>query len=120
MVSFADAVRTVLERHDITQAQLADALSVSRQTVSGWANGHREPHAFMEGVVRGLCDDPISASRYLDRYTGDPRAWSAREDAAMIRAREAGMSWREVAEEVGRSKGSCKTRMRLLRRDGVV
>jgi putative transcriptional regulator len=49
---FSFTERRLLQR--LTQQDLADALGVSRNTISSWENGHREPNLTLK-QVKTLC-----------------------------------------------------------------
>ena len=69
--ALADAIRRARERNDLTQAQLADLLGVSRSLVAAWETSRSEPHG----------DDFAQLKRQLGRirreYGREPRANNA-------------------------------------------
>lgn len=121
MVSFADEVRGLLEHHGASQGQLADALGVSRVTVNGWANGRREPGEVTRRFVSAMrADDALARLHLGTRLCKMPVAWERDEVRRLVEMYGENKTTREIAEALGRPMGSVATKVRALRKRGVL
>ena len=121
MVSFADEVRGLLAHHGASQGQLADALGVSRVTVNGWANGRREPGEVTRRFVSAMRADDALARLYLGTPKRKPSvAWTRAGVRRLVELHGEGKTTREIAEALGRPMGSVATKVRALRKRGVL
>ncbi|NLO85047.1 MAG: helix-turn-helix domain-containing protein [Clostridiales bacterium] len=63
MIAFGNILTSARKAKGLTQEQLAEALSVSRQTVSHWENGRVQPSDEVMQQICGLLDiDPLTLS----------------------------------------------------------
>lgn len=63
----ADEIRSIRERHHLTQAQLARLLRLGGNTISRWESGRNVQTAAMDVLLRLIRDIPESL-RYLKRH----------------------------------------------------
>jgi len=63
----ADEIRSVRERHRLTQAQLARLLRLGGNTISRWESGRNVQTAAMDVLLRLIRDIPESL-RYLKKH----------------------------------------------------
>jgi len=62
-----DEIRSIRERHHLTQAQLARLLRLGGKTISRWESGRNIQTAAMDVLLRLIRDIPESL-RYLKRH----------------------------------------------------
>lgn len=122
-----EQVVEIMERHGLSVAGMAAIVGVSRQTVSNWTSGRTAPCAEVRDTLEHLHASPHYTRRRM-RAEGvevvaaakHGVAWEPHEDAELLRCLEAGMTQRVIAEELGRSHGSVASRIKVLRREGVL
>lgn len=131
MVSGEDSVqhvRAIMERHSLSQLGVAELLGVSAGAVSNWLRGTRRPHPALREQIAYLYERESYCSRRVDACgattsTGARNGvgWSEQEIATLVRLVRAGELTRaEIAEELGRAPGSVATKVRALRKGGVL
>ena len=58
---FREVISAVLENNVMTVAEFADTFSMSRSSVSRWADGRNDPHPAMRPVIYRVFRERISA-----------------------------------------------------------
>jgi len=56
-MDFSDVVKEVRIKLNITQSQLADALSVNYTTINRWENGHVLPSKLARKMFQDFCEN---------------------------------------------------------------
>lgn len=56
-MNFSDAVKEVRRRLNLTQHQLAEALSVNYTTINRWENGHSVPSKLAQKSFYDFCEN---------------------------------------------------------------
>jgi len=65
-MNFSDAVKEVRHKLNLTQQQLAEALSVNYTTINRWENGHSVPSKLAQKSFYDFCENNfIDASTFL-------------------------------------------------------
>ena len=62
----------------------------------------------------GKTQGAISTYRWRNKLTTPQRKFSAEDDAHLLKAREVGFTWHEIAQQMGRTAGSCQSRFAKL------
>lgn len=102
-----------INRHGLTRVKTAAVLGVSRNALAVWLRGDgviAEPTWRLIEVLAS--NDTIHYAMmgtYVDWARGNT-PWTDLEDARMAALREGGMSWKDVAREMGRSVASVRSR----------
>ena len=101
-----ERIRAAIKRAGLTQVELARRLSVGQQTVSGWANGAREPDAATIARIAEICG--VSTDELLGRATpgrADPDPLAPPVPSSVTRAIEAARhgDWEGLARALAES-----------------